>query len=71
MVAHGSTRYLKDVINKGKPYGDVWDDLLSYQVLCKQLANVRNIQELQDVLSESKEIQNISNVWDNIMSFQQ
>ena len=29
MVAHGSTRYLKDVLDKGKPYGDVWDDLLS------------------------------------------
>lgn len=71
MVAHGSTRYLKDVINKGKPYGDVWDDLLSYQVLTKQLRDVREIEELENILDYSKEVQNISNVWDNIMSFQQ
>lgn len=71
MVAHGSTRYLKDVINKGKPYGDVWDDLLSYQVLRKQLSDVRDMGHLKEVLSDSKEVQNISNVWDNVMSFQQ
>ena len=71
MVAHGSTRYLKDVLDKGKPYGDVWDDLLSYQILRKQLSDVRDIDRLQEVLSDSKEVQNISNVWDNVMSFQQ
>ena len=71
MVAHGVTRYLKDVLPKGKPYGDVWDDLLSYQILRKQLSDVRDVERLKEVLSESKEVQNISNVWDNIMSFQQ
>ena len=71
MVAHGSTRYLKDVLDKGKPYGDVWDDLLSYQILRKQLSDVRDVKTLQEVLSQSKEVQNISNVWDNVMSFQQ
>ena len=71
MVAHGLTRYLKDVIDKGKPYGDVWDDILSYQVLRKQLSDVRDMNRLKEVLSESKEVQNISDVWDNIMSFQQ
>ena len=71
MVAHGTTRYLKDVLGKGKPYGDVWDDLLSYQVLRKQLSDVRSVDRLQDILSDSKEVQNISNVWDNVMSFQQ
>ena len=71
MVAHGSTRYLKDIINKGKPYGDVWDDILSYQVLRKQLGNVRSVEELSEILNSSKEVQNISNVWDNVMSFQQ
>lgn len=71
MVAHGTTRYLKDVLNKGKPYGDVWDDLLSYQVLQKQLKEVRNIEQLDELLTATKEVQNISNVWDNIMSFQQ
>lgn len=71
MVAHGLKRYLKDVIKKGKPYGDVWDDLLSYQVVRKQLANVRTIDELREILSDEKTIQNISDVWDNVMSFQQ
>ena len=71
MVAHGTTRYLKDVLNKGKPYGDVWDDLLSYQVLQKQLKEVRNMEQLDELLAATKEVQNISNVWDNIMSFQQ
>ena len=71
MVAHGSTRYLKDVLDKGKPYGDVWDDLLSYQILRKQLSDVRDVDRLQEILSDSKEVQNISNVWDNVMSFQQ
>lgn len=71
MVAHGLTRYLKDVIDKGKPYGDVWDDLLSYQVLRKRLADVRDVTILKELLDESKAIQDISNVWDNIMSFQQ
>ena len=71
MVAHGLTRYLRDVINKGKPYGDVWDDLTSYQVLRKQLLDVREIKELREVLNDEKTCQNISNVWDNIMSFQQ
>lgn len=71
MVAHGLTRYLKDVINKGKPYGDVWDDLLSYQVLRKRLSDVRTMDSLHNILDESKTVQNISDVWDNIMSFQQ
>lgn len=71
MVAHGSTRYLKDVLGKGKPYGDVWDDLLSYQILRKQLSDVRDVERLKGILSDSKEVQNISSVWDNVMSFQQ
>lgn len=71
MVAHGSTRYLKDVIDKGKPYGDVWDDLLSYQVLRKKLADIRSVEALTELLDTSKTVQDFSNVWDNIMSFQQ
>ena len=31
MVAHKKKRYLEDVIKKGKPYGDVWDDIPSFQ----------------------------------------
>ena len=31
MVAHNLKRYLDDVIKKGKPYGDVWNDIASFQ----------------------------------------
>jgi adenine-specific DNA-methyltransferase len=31
MVAHGLTRYRDEVEPKGKPYGDVWDDIMSFQ----------------------------------------
>ncbi|MGH7203317.1 MAG: DNA methyltransferase [Candidatus Levyibacteriota bacterium] len=31
MVAHGTKRYLKDVEGKGKPIGDVWSDIMSFQ----------------------------------------
>ena len=31
MIAHKKKRYLKDVISKGKPFGDVWDDIKSFQ----------------------------------------
>lgn len=31
LVAHKKKRYLKDVENKGKPLGDVWSDIMSFQ----------------------------------------
>ena len=31
MVAHNKKRYLDDVISKGKPFGDVWGDIMSFQ----------------------------------------
>lgn len=31
LIAHGKKRYLDDVIKKGKPYGDVWADIMSFQ----------------------------------------
>lgn len=31
MIAHKKKRYLHDVVRKGKPYGDVWDDIKSFQ----------------------------------------
>ena len=31
LIAHGVKRYLKDVEGKGKPFGDVWDDIMSFQ----------------------------------------
>jgi len=31
LVAHGKKRYLKDVKDKGKPFGDVWNDIMSFQ----------------------------------------
>lgn len=31
MVAHGTTRYKDEVEMKGKPFGDVWNDIMSFQ----------------------------------------
>lgn len=31
MVAHGTIRYRDEVEAKGKPYGDVWNDIMSFQ----------------------------------------
>ena len=31
MVAHGTRRYWDEVKDKGKPYGDVWSDVMSFQ----------------------------------------
>ena len=31
MVAHGSTRYWDEIKDKGKPYGDVWNNIMSFQ----------------------------------------
>jgi adenine-specific DNA-methyltransferase len=31
MVAHGTTRYRDQVEQKGKPFGDVWNDIMSFQ----------------------------------------
>ena len=31
MVAHGTTRYRDEVEKKGKPFGDVWGDIMSFQ----------------------------------------
>jgi site-specific DNA-methyltransferase (adenine-specific)/adenine-specific DNA-methyltransferase len=71
MVAHGSKRFLKDIIDKGKPFGDVWDDLTSYQIFRRKIDEIRSMDELKTLLQECISVQDISNVWDNIMSFQQ
>jgi DNA modification methylase len=71
LVAHGSKRHLKDVIDKGKPFGDVWDDITSYHIFRKMIDDVRTIDELYKLLKETKTIQQYSSVWDDIMSFQQ
>ena len=31
MIAHGTKRYRDDVEKKGKPFGDVWNDVMSFQ----------------------------------------
>ena len=71
LVAHGLKRYLKDVIGKGKPFGDVWDDVTSYQLFRKKVEDVRSIEQLQELLLETKTVQIYSDVWDDVMSFQQ
>ena len=71
LVAHGLKRYLKDVIGKGKPFGDVWDDVTSYHMFRKRIEDVRTIEQLQELLQETKTVQVYSDVWDDVMSFQQ
>ena len=67
----GTVLYLDEVIKKGKPYGDVWDDILSYQVFRKQIEEASDIEEIKEIISSANAVQDISNVWDTIMSFQQ
>lgn len=67
----GEKRYLDDVIKKGKPFGDVWGDILSFQILKNQLTEFDNMLELREYLAELTEDRAISNVWGDIMSFQQ
>ena len=71
LIAHGLKRYLKDVKDKGKPFGDVWDDVTSYQIFRKKVEDVRSIEQLEDLLQETKMVQVYSDVWDDVMSFQQ
>lgn len=41
LIAHGIKRYLKDVEGKGKPFGDVWNDVMSFQ---QQPTSAENMQ---------------------------
>ena len=41
LIAHGIKRYLKDVEGKGKPFGDVWNDVMSFQ---QQPTSTENMQ---------------------------
>lgn len=67
----GERRYLDDVIRKGKPYGDVWGDVLSYQSVKTQLAEIETLDELSDYVAELADDRTLSDVWGDIMSFQQ
>ena len=67
----GERRYLDDVIKKGKPYGDVWGDVLSYQAVKAQLAEIETLDELSDYITELTDDRALSDVWGDIMSFQQ
>jgi Adenine specific DNA methylase Mod len=67
----GERRYLDDVIKKGKPYGDVWGDVLSYQSVKAQLAEIDTLEELADYNAELADDRVLSDVWGDIMSFQQ
>jgi DNA modification methylase len=67
----GVKLYLDDVIKKGKPFGDVWDDTLSYQQLKKELCECSSMQDVYSLIEEVKEDNMVTNVWDDVMSFQQ
>ena len=65
-VAHGRRIYRDKVENKGKPFGDVWEDM-------RDIIDVER--PFPDVWDEITGIANINqplkDVWDDIMSFQQ
>ena len=67
----GERRYLDDVLAKGKPFGDVWADVLSFQALRNELGELTNYSELQELLSELATFRILAYVWGDIMSFQQ
>lgn len=67
----GERRYLDEVIKKGKPYGDVWGDILSYQLIKARLSEIDSLDELADLLTEINTNSPLSSVWGDIMSFQQ
>lgn len=67
----GERRYLDDVIKKGKPYGDVWGDVLSYQSVKAHLAEIETLDELSNYVTELADDRALSDVWGDIMSFQQ
>ena len=67
----GERRYLDDVIKKGKPYGDVWGDILSFQLVKAQLAEIDSLEDLSDYTVELADDRILYDVWGDIMSFQQ
>lgn len=71
MVAHGTTRYRDEVEAKGKPFGDVWDDTWAYQQLKNRIIDCADFDDVKELVNELKEDNMISDVWDDIMSFQQ
>lgn len=52
LVAHGLKRYLKDVIDKGKPFGDVWGDIMSFQQQPTASENVKYPTQKPETLLE-------------------
>lgn len=67
----GERRYLDDVIKKGKPYGDVWADLLSYHMVKNEISEIESIEELTDFKNELINDRALFSSWGDIMSFQQ
>ena len=67
----GERRYLDDVLKKGKPYGDVWADVFSYQALKNKIAEITDISEVDGLKSDLIDDRSLYDVWGDIMSFQQ
>ena len=67
----GERRYLDDVIKKGKPYGDVWGDTLSYQTIKNELLEIESVNELSELNTDLSNDRVLYDVWGDIMSFQQ
>ncbi|HMN18665.1 MAG TPA: DNA methyltransferase [Ignavibacteriaceae bacterium] len=66
LIAHKRKRLLKDVIDKGKAFGDVWNDL-------KETFNIEKpFQEVwEQILERVNNGRPFADVWGDIMSFQQ
>ena len=66
LVAHGLKRYLDEVIDKGKPIGDVWDNLIDIK---EEINSVDKIISRMEKFKNEKRL--VSDVWSDVMSFQQ
>lgn len=67
LVAHKRKRYLEDVIDKGKPFGDVWADLQDL-VDDEEISFNEAWKIIQEKIDNGRPC---SDVWNDIMSFQQ
>jgi adenine-specific DNA-methyltransferase len=67
LIAHKRKRYLDEVIDKGKPFGDVWADLKD--LIEDDESTFKEVWEsLKERIDNGRDV---STVWSDIMSFQQ
>jgi len=67
LVAHKRKRYLDEVVDKGKPFGDVWADLQDL-VDDEEMTFSEAWKTIQEKIDNGRPV---SDVWSDVMSFQQ